>query len=145
MFQSVNNSSVGSVAIPCDVQGTSLLQVRPEQTSAAAVTASQVNIDSQNSSSSHTAAAESNGIILPSDLLVIVLGYLPVSEVVLVSQANPGYSQVCETQNLVARREMKCFHTKLTFEEAILGIGLSYAYHPDGKLKTVTARTSSFL
>lgn len=76
---------------------------------------------------------------LPPDLLLLALSYLEVPTLSLLSRAGPEYEWLCRSYNLVARRELICFHSKLTFEEDILGIGLRVEYFPNGTLKSVSS------
>jgi len=45
-------------------------------------------------------------------------------------------ARVHHRYNIVCRREMICFHSKISFKEDILGIGISATYHGNGVLKS---------
>jgi len=62
--------------------------------------------------------------------------FLTVQDVHRLRQVCRHAARVHYKYNIVRRREMICFHSKISFKEDILGIGICATYHGDGVLRS---------
>lgn len=69
------------------------------------------------------------------DITAHLLGFLWPTDVLRISHLIGFVKQVSNNYHLVERQEIRCFHSRLSFEEDILGVGVSCQYYPDGVLK----------
>ncbi len=71
--------------------------------------------------------------------MIHVLSYMQLSELSPISHLGEEYKKLCNSELLWNRREMVCYHSKATFEEDVLGIGINMEYTRESKLlKSVT-------
>lgn len=81
----------------------------------------------------------SDRLAFPTDVVLIVLSYLQHADLFRASKATPSLSRICFNYNLITRAEVKCFHSKASFTEDTLGIGVAVEYQPDQTgLKNIT-------
>jgi hypothetical protein len=71
---------------------------------------------------------------LPEEVMLHVLEYIQLDMLMPVSELGPTYKSLCNSTLLWARKEMNCFHSKASFEEDVLGIGLNLEYNPKTQL-----------
>ncbi len=74
--------------------------------------------------------------LLPEEVILHTLTFLQLEDLTPISQLGPQYHTLCHSPQLWARRETICFHSKVTFEEDVLGIGLNLEYNPKTFLLT---------
>ncbi|EFC45274.1 ubiquitin-conjugating enzyme family protein [Naegleria gruberi] len=75
---------------------------------------------------------------LPNELILHTLSYLNIIELKRVEQSSKYLYDLCEHKFLSTARELVCFHSKETFNEDTLGVGLSFETKKDGTIASIS-------
>jgi hypothetical protein len=75
--------------------------------------------------------------LLSDDVILLILDFMHLTELSGLSSLGERWHNLTQSDHLWARRELICFHSKVTFEEDVLGIGISLQYTNKGKLSAV--------
>jgi hypothetical protein len=88
-----------------------------------------------------TYVSESKNSLLcfPADVFLVILDNLDMVDLKHVQESCKSLWEICASNNVWRRRELLCFHSKFTFEEETLGVGLQLERHRDGVLKGVSS------
>ena len=84
-----------------------------------------VAIVPQNDGQCHLLCDQTNSVVLPDDVLLMVLGLLPDQAVIQFGQSCKALASFTSRSAPLTQRELVCFHTKLGFREDILGVGVN--------------------
>lgn len=71
---------------------------------------------------------------LPKEVIVEIFSFLKANEIKSCIRNVPFLKPILDNGYLIEREETICFHTKLSFEEDILGYGVNLEYDKNGKL-----------
>ncbi|KAL0478740.1 hypothetical protein AKO1_002067 [Acrasis kona] len=76
--------------------------------------------------------------VLPNEVLLHIFEYLDVVELNRVSKVSIKFQSTSNSPMLRYSNEMQCFHSKISFKEDMLGVGINMEYTPMKILQSIT-------
>lgn len=82
--------------------------------------------------------------ILDDDAIVNILEYVEVSDIILLKQANKRFMRLIFDNNIITRRNIKCFFTNMPFNnKQIFGTGVNVKKHRNNTIQSVSVTSDS--
>lgn len=95
--------------------------------------------DDEEDSVTHQPSESTQWADIMPDCLSHILGMLTFEDIITASHVCKAWQETCETSQIFQRLDLKCFFTKKSFEEDILGFGIMPEYFGNGGIKSLSS------
>ena len=75
---------------------------------------------------------------IPDHLLLEVFRFINIEDIHRIKPTCKQFARVIFGYRMVERQELCCFHTKMSFNDDILGVGIDVKYHRDGGIRSIS-------